>query len=221
MKISYSWLNNYIKSDLSIEQTTNHLTDLGLEVEGTHFFESLKGGLEGVVVGEIMTCIQHPNADRLKLTKVKINKSETIQIICGAPNVEKGQKVPVALVGSKLFSNKGFEIIIKSTKIRGEESHGMICAEDELGLGDSHDGIMILDNNIITGTPCKEIFDVVEDYIIDIGLTPNRSDAMSHFGVARDLRAALMHKNKSLELITPSVSSFHVNARTKKINICN
>jgi phenylalanyl-tRNA synthetase beta chain len=219
VKISYSWLNNYIKSDLSIEQTTNHLTDLGLEVEGTHFFESLKGGLEGVVVGEIMTCIQHPNADRLKLTKVKINKSETIQIICGAPNVEKGQKVPVALVGSKLFSNKGFEIIIKSTKIRGEESHGMICAEDELGLGDSHDGIMILDNNIITGTPCKEIFDVVEDYVIDIGLTPNRSDAMSHMGVARDLKASLIQNKIQFEWNSPTVDLFPSASNTKTIDI--
>lgn len=219
MKISYSWLNNYIKSDLSIEQTTNHLTDLGLEVEGTHFFESVKGGLEGVVVGEIMSCIQHPNADRLKLTKVKINKSETIQIICGAPNVQKGQKVPVALVGSRLFNNKGNEIIIKSTKIRGEESHGMICAEDELGLGNSHDGIMVLDNNIIAGTPCKEIFDVVEDYVIDIGLTPNRSDAMSHMGVARDLKASLIQNKIQFEWNSPTVDLFPTASNTKSIDV--
>lgn len=219
MKISYSWLNNYIKSDLSIEQTTNHLTDLGLEVEGTHFFESVKGGLEGVVVGEIISCIQHPNADRLKLTKVKINKSETLQIICGAPNVQVGQKVPVALVGSRLFNNKGIEIIIKSTKIRGEESHGMICAEDELGLGDSHDGIMVLDYNIITGTPCKEIFDVVEDYVIDIGLTPNRSDAMSHMGVARDLKASLIQNKIQFEWNSPTVDLFPTASNTKSIDV--
>tara|TARA_B110000003_G_scaffold56724_2_gene56808 strand:- start:16869 stop:19295 length:2427 start_codon:yes stop_codon:yes gene_type:complete len=219
VKISYSWLNNYIKSDLSIEQTTNHLTDLGLEVEGTHFFESVKGGLEGVVVGEIISCIQHPNADRLKLTKVKINKSETLQIICGAPNVQVGQKVPVALVGSRLFNNKGIEIIIKSTKIRGEESHGMICAEDELGLGDSHDGIMVLDYNIITGTPCKEIFDVVEDYVIDIGLTPNRSDAMSHMGVARDLKASLIQNKIQFEWNSPTVDLFPTASNTKSIDV--
>lgn len=219
MKISYSWLNNYIKSDLSIEQTTNHLTDLGLEVEVTHFFESVKGGLEGVVVGEIISCIQHPNADRLKLTKVKINKSETLQIICGAPNVQVGQKVPVALVGSRLFNNKGIEIIIKSTKIRGEESHGMICAEDELGLGDSHDGIMVLDYNIITGTPCKEIFDVVEDYVIDIGLTPNRSDAMSHMGVARDLKASLIQNKIQFEWNSPTVDLFPTASNTKSIDV--
>ena len=168
MKISYGWLKKYLNSELPIEAVASHLTDLGLEVESTHFFETVKGSLKGVIVGEIISCVQHPNADRLKLTKVKISKSEIIQIVCGAPNVKKGQKAPIAIVGSTLNTINGKEIKIKPTKIRGKESNGMICAEDELGIGNSHDGIMVLENDIPNGTPCSEVFDVCEDYIFDI-----------------------------------------------------
>ena len=219
MKISYNWLKEYIKSDLSIEKIASHLTDLGLEVEGVNFFETVKGGLEGVVVGEIISCIQHPNADRLKLTKVKVNKSEILQIVCGAPNVDEGQKVPVALVGSKLYTNNGVEIKIKASKIRGEESHGMICAEDELGLGDSHDGILVLSDDIPIGTPCGKVFKISEDYVFDIGLTPNRADAMSHMGVARDLKASFIQNKIKHEWNSPTVDLFPSGSNTKTIGV--
>jgi phenylalanyl-tRNA synthetase beta chain len=219
VKISYNWLKEYIKSDLPIEKIASHLTDLGLEVEGVNFFETVKGGLEGVVVGEIISCIQHPNADRLKLTKVKVNKSEILQIVCGAPNVDEGQKVPVALVGSKLYTKDGVEIKIKASKIRGEESHGMICAEDELGLGDSHDGILVLSDDIPIGTPCGKVFKISEDYVFDIGLTPNRADAMSHMGVARDLKASFIQNKIKYEWNSPTVEPFPSGSNTKTIGV--
>ena len=219
MKISYTWLKEYIKSDLSIEEIADHLTNLGLEVEGVNLFETVKGSLDGVVVGEIISCIQHPNADRLKLTKVKVNNSETLQIVCGAPNVEKGQKVPVALVGSTLYSSEGNQIKIKASKIRGEESYGMICAEDELGIGGSHEGILILDNGIPIGTPCNKVFEVSKDYVFDIGLTPNRADAMSHMGVARDLKASFIQNKIPYHWNTPTVDLFPSASNTKKIDI--
>ena len=219
MKISNNWLKKYIKVDLSVEKIASYLTDLGLEVEGTSFFESVKGGLKGVVVGEIIRCVQHPNADRLKLTIVKVNQDETLQIICGAPNVKEGQKVPVALVGTTLYTNDGNEIKIKSSKIRGEDSNGMICSEDELGIGVSHDGIMVLDDNISIGTECSKIFNITKDYIFDIGLTPNRADAMSHMGVSRDLKASLIQKKIPYEWNTPTVDFFPMSSNTKIINV--
>ena len=219
MKISNNWLKKYIKVDLSVEKIASYLTDLGLEVEGTSFFESVKGGLKGVVVGEIISCVQHPNADRLKLTIVKVNQDETLQIICGAPNVEKGQKVPVALVGTTLYTNDGNEIKIKSSKIRGEDSDGMICAEDELGIGESHDGILVLDDNLSIGTECSEVFNVTKDYIFDIGLTPNRADAMSHMGVSRDLKASLIQKKIPYEWNMPTVDLFPMSSNTNIINV--
>ena len=219
MNISYNWLKKYLKSDLSIEKIASHLTDLGLEVEGTLFFETVKGGLDGVVVGEVITCVQHPNADRLKLTTVKVNKSKILQIVCGAPNINKGQKVPVALVGSVLYTNDGSEIKIKASKIRGEESHGMICAEDELGLGDSHEGILILKNDIPVGTPCSKVFDIFEDYVFDIGLTPNRTDAMSHMGVARDLKASFIQNNIEHQWKNTNIEVFPSGSNTKKIEV--
>ena len=219
MKISNNWLKKYIKADLSVEKIASHLTDLGLEVEGTSFFESVKGGLKGVVVGEIISCVQHPNADRLNLTKVKVNKDETLQIICGAPNVKEGQKVPVALVGTTLYTNDGNEIKIKSSKIRGEDSNGMICSEDELGIGESHDGIMVLDDNLSIGTECSEVFNVTKDYIFDIGLTPNRADAMSHMGVSRDLKASLIQKKIPYEWNMPTVDLFPMSSNTNIINV--
>ncbi|MFB9052566.1 phenylalanine--tRNA ligase subunit beta [Formosa undariae] len=219
MKISYNWLKQFIKTDWSAEQTGELLTDLGLEVEGIDAFQSVKGGLEGIVVGEVLTCIQHPNADRLKITTVNIGAETPVQIVCGAPNVDAGQKVPVATIGTTLYTETGEAWTIKKGKIRGEESFGMICAEDELGLGKSHDGIMVLDADLKVGTPVADIFDVENDLVFEIGLTPNRSDAMSHYGTARDLRAGLLQKEIHSELITPSVSSFHVNNRSFRIDV--
>ncbi|QII72825.1 phenylalanine--tRNA ligase subunit beta [Apibacter sp. B2966] len=199
MKISYNWLCKYIKTDLSVEKIASILTDTGLEVEDVEEIESVKGSLKGVVVGEVIECEKHPNADKLKLTKVNLG-DQTVQIVCGAPNVEKGQKVPVATIGTSLYSEDGSEFKIKKSKIRGEESFGMICAEDELGLGKSHEGILVLDTNLKVGTPLNEVIPVSKDYCIEIGLTPNRTDAMSHYGVARDLYAALKSRKIKAEL---------------------
>ncbi len=219
MKISYNWLKQFLKIDAPSEDISNILTDLGLEVEIVEKYQSVKGGLEGVVVGHVLTCEKHPDADRLKITTVDIGTGAPIQIVCGASNVAAGQKVPVATIGTKLFDQEGVAFEIKKGKIRGQESHGMICAEDELGLGTSHDGIMILDESLTPGTPAAKVFNIENDEVFEIGLTPNRADAMSHMGVARDLRAGLLQKNASLELITPSVSKFKVDKRTLKIDI--
>ncbi len=203
MKISYNWLKQFIKIDWNAEKTGNLLTDLGLEIEGIDTFESVKGSLSGVVVGEVLSCEQHQNADRLKITNVDIGKSNPLQIICGAPNVAVGQKVLVATIGTTLYTSEGESWSIKKGKIRGAESHGMICAEDELGLGSSHEGIMVLDNAVIPGTSASDIFEIENDEVFDIGLTPNRADAMSHYGVARDLKAGLIQQEQHIELITP------------------
>jgi phenylalanyl-tRNA synthetase beta chain len=220
MKISYNWLKQFINIDLKSEDTADVLTDLGLEVEGVEKFESLKGGLEGVVIGHVLTCVQHTNADKLKVTTVDIGSGSPIQIVCGASNVAVGQKVPVATIGTKLYDKEGESFEIKKGKIRGEESHGMICAEDELGLGDSHDGIMVLDSSLSPGTPAAKVFKIETDEVFEIGLTPNRADAMSHWGVARDLRAGLIQRDgKQYELITPSVNKFKVDKRTFKVDV--
>ncbi|MDT0607315.1 phenylalanine--tRNA ligase subunit beta [Croceitalea rosinachiae] len=219
MKISYNWLKQFLQLDWEAQKTGELLTDLGLEVEGVSNFESVKGSLEGIVVGHVLTCIQHPNADRLKLTTVDIGEENPIQIVCGAPNVGVNQKVPVATIGTTLFSEEGEAWKIKKGKIRGEESHGMICAEDEIGLGNGHDGIMILDESLTPGTPCNEVFDIETDQVFEIGLTPNRSDAMSHFGVARDLKAGLEHREVSLKLNTPSTSNFSIDNRSLKMDV--
>ena len=193
MKISYRWLKRYLPIDLNPELVSELLTDTGLEVEGLEEVETIPGGLRGVVVGEVLTCVQHPNADRLRITTVDIGAEEAVQIVCGAPNVAAGQKVPVATVGTLLYPG-GDELKIKKSKIRGEISLGMICAEDELGLGSEHDGILVLDAALIPGTPCSSVFNVESDFVFEIGLTPNRTDAMGHIGVARDLRAAMITK---------------------------
>lgn len=219
MKISYNWLKQFINIDWDAEKTGELLTDLGLEVEGIERYQSVKGGLEGVVIGEVLTCEQHPNADRLKVTTVDVGGDAPLHIVCGAPNVAAGQKVPVATIGTTLYNPEGEAWTIKKGKIRGEESHGMICAEDELGLGSSHDGIMILDAKLKVGTPASEVFDIENDQVFEIGLTPNRADAMSHYGTARDLKAGLLQKEIPLELITPSVSAFHVDNRMLKIDV--
>ncbi len=219
MKISYNWLKQFINLDWDAEKAGELLTDLGLEVEGIESFQSVKGGLEGVVVGQVLNCEKHPNADKLKVTKVDLGGPEPVQIVCGAPNVAVGQKVPVATIGTKLYDDNGQEWTIKKGKIRGEESHGMICAEDELGLGKAHDGIMVLDADIPVGTKASTVFDIENDQIFEIGLTPNRADAMSHWGTARDLKAGLLQKDINIELITPSVSNFRVENRLHKIDI--
>ncbi|WP_438969411.1 phenylalanine--tRNA ligase subunit beta [Nonlabens sp.] len=218
MKVSYNWIKQFINVPEALEEHTALLTSLGLEVEGVEKFESVKGGLEGIVVGYVESCEQHTNADKLKVTKVNIG-TETVQIVCGAPNVAAGQKVPVATVGTTLYDDKGEAWKIKKGKIRGEESHGMICAEDELGLGSSHAGIMVLDKDLEIGMPLKEVVSIESDHVIEIGLTPNRSDAMSHMGVARDLRAGLAIHADPVEFITPSVSGFHVVNRSSRVDI--
>ncbi len=219
MKISYNWLKQFLKTDWTPEQTSELLTDLGLEVEGLETYQSVKGGLEGIIVGEVLTCVKHPNADKLKLTTVNVGGDAPLQIVCGAPNVAAGQKVPVATIGTTLYTEEGESWTIKKGKIRGEESHGMICAEDELGLGNSHDGILVLDAKIKVGTFAADIFDIENDHVFEIGLTPNRADAMSHLGTARDLKAGLVQKDVNLELITPSVSAFNIENRTLKIDV--
>lgn len=219
MKISYNWLKQFIQTDWNADKTAALLTDLGLEVEGVTDFQSVKGGLEGVVVGHVVKCTKHPNADKLKLTEVDLGNGEPVQIVCGAPNVAEGQKVPVATVGTTLYTQEGEAWTIKKGKIRGEASHGMICAEDELGLGESHEGIMVLDSKLKTGTPCSEIFEIENDKVFEIGLTPNRADAMSHFGVARDLKAGLLQKKIHTSLNTPSVSNFHIDNRSLRIDV--
>ena len=219
MKISYNWLKQFLQVDWEENKTSELLTDLGLEVEGIETKESIKGSLEGILVGEVLTCDQHPNADRLKITTVDLGTGDPVQIVCGAPNVAAGQKVPVATIGTTLYDDKGVGFKIKKGKIRGEESLGMICAEDELGLGTGHDGILILDKKLKVGTPAAEVFNIETDQVFEIGLTPNRADAMSHYGVARDFRAGLIQHGINLELITPSVSDFHVEQRRLRIDV--
>ncbi|CAD0007142.1 phenylalanine--tRNA ligase subunit beta [Flavobacterium chungangense] len=219
MKISYNWLKQFIKTDWTSEQTSELLTDLGLEVEIVEKYQSVKGGLEGVVVGHVLTCEKHPDADRLKVTTLDVGLENPIQVVCGASNVAAGQKVPVATIGTILYDKEGGEFTIKKGKIRGQESHGMICAEDELGLGSGHEGIMVLDEALKPGTPAADVFKIANDEVFEIGLTPNRADAMSHFGTARDLRAGMLQRGVNVELITPSVSNFRVDMRTLKIDI--
>ncbi|MES2589833.1 MAG: phenylalanine--tRNA ligase subunit beta [Bacteroidota bacterium] len=203
MKISYNWLKQYVDTDLSPEQISAILTETGLEVDGFEKIEAVKGGLEGVFVGEVLTCEKHPDADKLKVCTVTVG-GEALQIVCGAPNVAQGQKVIVATVGCTLYPKPEEAFKIKASKIRGVESNGMLCAEDELGLGESHAGILVLNQDVKVGTPAAAYFDLEDDYEIEIGLTPNRADAMGHIGVARDLIAYLnFHKKANLELKLP------------------
>lgn len=219
MHISFNWLQDFIQPNLDATAISTILTDLGLEVEGVTQYHSIKGGLKGVVIGKVISCEKHENADKLKVTQVDIGLDEPVQIVCGAPNVAAGQTVPVATIGTTLFTESGESFEIKKSKIRGELSQGMICAEDELGLGTGHDGIMVLENHHKAGTPCKDVFSIVDDEVFEIGLTPNRSDAMSHFGVARDLRAALLQKQETPALITPSASSFHIESNKAPLQV--
>jgi len=219
MKISYNWIKQFIKIDWQSEETAALLTDLGLEVEMVEKYQSVKGGLEGIVVGHVLTCVPHPDADRLKITTVDIGDGVPVQIVCGASNVAAGQKVPVATIGTVLYDKEGESFTIKKGKIRGQESHGMICAEDEIGLGTSHEGIMVLDASLQPGTSAATVFKIENDEVFEIGLTPNRADAMSHYGTARDLRAGMIQSGVNVELITPSVTNFRVDKRTFKIDI--
>ena len=191
MKISLNWLKEYIDIQDTPEALAEVLTQTGLEVEDIEKFDLVEGGLEGVVIGHVLTCEKHANADKLKITTVDVGAQEALQIVCGAPNVAAGQLVPVAKVGATLYPKGGDPFKIKKTKIRGELSVGMICAEDEIGLGDAHDGIMVLETDLKPGTPVSQYFNLEPDQIIEIGLTPNRGDAISHIGVARDLKAVL------------------------------
>ncbi|MFO7615535.1 MAG: phenylalanine--tRNA ligase subunit beta [Bacteroidales bacterium] len=220
MKISYNWLKRYAGFDLDPDEAARLLTSGGLEVEGLEKFESVRGGLKGVVIGLVKECFPHPNADKLTLTKVDIGTGRLLSIVCGAPNVAPGQKVPVATVGTLLFSGENaFEI--KEAKIRGEFSEGMICAEDELGLGISHEGIMVLDPGARIGMEAAEYFGVTTDHVFEIGLTPNRTDATSHWGVARDLVALINRRNEGTKtsLEKPSVDDFEPDDHSLEIPV--
>lgn len=203
MKISYNWLKEFAPFTLEEEKAAEILTDLGLEIEGMERWESVRGGLRGIVIGKVLTCVPHPYSDHLHITTVDLGDGSPVQIVCGAPNVAAGQTVPVATLGAVLYDKDGSEFRIKESKLRGEISKGMICAEDELGLGDSHEGIMVLPDNIPAGTPASEVFHVETDTVFEIGLTPNRADAMSHLGVARDLAARLKYQGEPLEITLP------------------
>ena len=220
MKLSYNWLKQYINIDLSAEELSPILTDIGLEVEGLEKFQSIKGGLEGIVIGEVKTCRKHENADKLSVTTVDIGAGEDLPIVCGAPNVAAGQKVVVATVGTTLYTDDD-SFQIKKAKIRGEASQGMICAEDELGLGKSHDGIIVLPENLEIGTKANEYFNVEQDWVFEIGLTPNRADATSHIGSARDLVAGLnrIANKKKHSLSLPSVDGFKVDNTNLDIEV--
>lgn len=219
MKISYNWLKEYINLNIESNKLAEILTGIGLEIEGVEDWESVKGGLKGVVVGEIKSCSRHPGSEKLSITKVDIGSPETLQIVCGAPNVSAGQKVLVATVGTILtFGDQSLEI--KKAKIRGELSEGIICAEDELGLGNDHTGIMVLDSNARPGTPASEYFSLTTDTIFTIGLTPNRIDCGSHFGVARDLAAYLtQNTDKEYKAILPSVEEFRIDNKKNKMEV--
>jgi phenylalanyl-tRNA synthetase beta chain len=214
MKISYNWLQQFIQTDLTPQELSLILTNIGLEVESLEKVQPVVGGLEGLVIGHVLTCIQHPNADRLRVTTVNVGTADPVQVVCGAPNVAQGQKVVVATVGTTVYPNEGEPFQINKSKIRGEVSEGMICAEDEIGLGASHAGIMVLDADAVPGMPAKEYFKMEDDYLFEIGLTPNRADAASHLGVARDLAAYL-----KIELNMPDISSFKVNNESLNIAV--
>lgn len=219
MKISYNWLKQYVQCDLSAEEVGKYLTNSGLEVEGLEEYESVKGGLKGLVVGEVLTCEPHPDSDHLHVTTVNIGTETPLNIVCGAPNVAAGQKVIVATIGTVLYDGDE-SFTIKKSKLRGVPSEGMICAEDEIGVGTSHDGIMVLPEDTVPGTPAAQIFNVQSDWIFEIGLTPNRSDAICHYGVARDLHASLeINKVKCSALMLPNDFDFNVNSRSFPIDV--
>ena len=224
MNISYNWLRRYLDTDLSAERIAEILTELGLEVEEFEKIETIKGGLSGVVVGDVLTCEEHPDSDHLHITTVDVGAEAPLQIVCGAANCRKGLKVMCATVGSVLYPiDSDEEFKIKRSKIRGVESLGMLCAEDELGIGRNHEGIMELPAEAVVGTPAKEYLHIADDYLIGIGLTPNRVDAASHIGVARDLAAYLRSRGENVEVKLPSVEGFKVDdtSRTIAVEVIN
>lgn len=214
MKISYNWLKQFIQTDKTPQELSLILTDIGLEVESLETVQPVAGGLEGLVIGHVLKCVPHPNADRLRVTTVDIGGPETLQIVCGAPNVAQGQKVVVATVGTTVYPNEGEPFKINKSKIRGEASEGMICAEDEIGLGVSHDGIMVLPDHTIPGKTAKAHFNLEDDYLFEIGLTPNRADAASHLGVARDLAAYFR-----TAIRMPDISNFKTETESLPIDV--
>ena len=209
MNISYNWLKDYVDFDLSPEELSAALTSIGLETGGVEEIQTIKGGLEGLVIGEVLTSIDHPDSDHLHVTTVNVGQDDPLQIVCGAPNVAAGQKVVVALIGTKLYSGDE-SFTIKKSKIRGAESFGMICAEDEIGIGTSHDGIIVLPQDAKVGTLAKDYYNIKSDYILEVDITPNRVDATSHFGVARDLYAYLKQNGKKTELKRPDIHYFKI-----------
>lgn len=218
MNISYNWLKEYVSFDLTPAEVAEALTSIGLEVGGVEEVQSIKGGLEGIVIGEVLTCEPHPNSDHMHITTVNLGSGDPVQIVCGAPNVAAGQKVVVATLGTKLYD--GDECFtIKKSKLRGVESLGMICAEDEVGLGTSHDGIMVLPADAVLGTPAKDYFNIKSDYVLEVDITPNRADACSHYGVARDLYAYLVQAGKATSLTRPSDDAFCVDNQDLPIAI--
>jgi phenylalanyl-tRNA synthetase beta chain len=208
MKISLNWLKEIIDIDCSVDELSKILTNCGLEVEGIEAFESVKGGLNGVVIGEVLTCEEHPDAEHLHITTVGVGGGQPLNIVCGAANVAAGQKVLVATVGTIIYSDKG-DFEIKKSKIRGQISEGMICAEDELGLGISHVGIMVLPDDAPIGMPAADYFQIERDTVFEIGLTPNRNDATGHIGVARDVLAVQNVKCRNLENQEPRTKTIH------------
>ena len=219
MTISYNWLSEYLPWSIEPEKLSKILTSIGLEVESLTFYENVKGGLAGLTVGEVLTVAQHPNADKLKITTVNIGAEAPLQIVCGASNVAVGQKVIVATIGTTIYPSTGDPLTMRVAKIRGEESFGMICAEDEIGLGTSHDGIMVLPADTTVGTPAATLFEPYQDWVYEIGLTPNRMDAMSHLGVAKDVCAYLTHHEKEAKPVTPFPSSFSPDQNNKTIAV--
>ena len=218
MNISYNWLKEYVNFDLTPDEVAAALTSIGLETGGVEEVQTIKGGLEGLVIGEVLTCVEHPNSDHLHITTVNLGNGEPTQIVCGAPNVAAGQKVVVATLGTKLYD--GDECFtIKKSKIRGVESIGMICAEDEIGIGTSHDGIIVLPENAIPGTLAKDYYNVKSDYVLEVDITPNRADACSHYGVARDLYAYLIQNGYQATLNRPSVDRFTVENHDLDISV--
>jgi len=218
MNISYNWLKDYLSFDLSPEETSAALTSIGLETGSVAEIQTIKGGLEGLVLGEVLTCVDHPNSDHLHITTLNVGHDEPLQIVCGAANVAAGQKVVVALVGTTLYSGDE-SFTIKKSKIRGEESFGMICAEDEIGIGTSHDGIIVLPADAKAGTLAKDYYNVKSDYVLEVDITPNRVDATSHYGVARDLAAYLKQNKLKYELKRPSVDAFKIDTKDGGIGV--
>ena len=218
MNISYNWLKEYLDFDLQPEEVAEALTSIGLETGSVEEVQTIKGGLEGLVIGEVLTCEAHPNSDHLHVTTVNVGSGEPLQIVCGAPNVAAGQKVVVAVNGTKLYDGDK-EFTIKRSKLRGVESNGMICAEDEIGVGTDHSGTIVLPADAVVGTPAKEYYNIKSDYVLEVDITPNRVDATSHYGVARDLAAYLKQHGKPAELKRPSVDNFHIDDETPLITI--